>query len=100
MWREDGDGEIYAYLPTSEQRDDLCDEDNNVCNSDYGYSLGRGAFKFDTGSWVSVRQVLSMNTVGKQDGSVTLYINDDKVIDIPKLVFRTESAGRVVGIRK
>lgn len=100
MWRDNGIGEIYAYLPASKQRSSLCDNKVNICNPDYGYSLGRGTYKFTTGKWISVRQVIKMNTAGKQNGKLALYVNSKKVINLSRLVFRTKSSGRVVGISK
>lgn len=69
MWRKSGDGEgvdltpdtlavvpeldmlftfssAYAYLLTP---NDLCSDQNVVCNDDYGTSLGRGGFRFQPG---------------------------------------------------
>lgn len=100
MWRDGGIGEVYAYLPHSKQRKNLCDNKVNICNPDYGFSLGRGKFKFPTGKWVSVRQVLTLNTAGKQNGVLSLYVNGKRVMTEKKLVFRTNSSGRVVGISK
>ncbi|KAI8970104.1 hypothetical protein BDF20DRAFT_104013 [Mycotypha africana] len=97
MWRKDGNGEIYAYLPHN-QRKDICDEDNNICNDDYGYSLGRGEFKFETGQWNTVRQTITLNNAGKQDGKIELQVNGKKAITVEKLIFRENKAGRVAGI--
>jgi hypothetical protein len=41
MWRGGGDGEVYAYLPTSE---------------DHGTSLGRGCWFFAANQWVGIEQ--------------------------------------------
>ncbi|KAI9481607.1 MAG: hypothetical protein EXX96DRAFT_608284 [Benjaminiella poitrasii] len=98
MWRDEGEGEIYAYLPQSTQRSDLCDNKVNICNPDYGFSLGRGSFKFTTGKWISVRQTLTMNSPGKKNGQLTLHIGGRRVFTENKLVIRTNSSGRVVGI--
>lgn len=100
MWRDDGLGEVYAYMPHSKQRKNLCDDKVNICNPDYGFSLGRGTFEFPTGKWVSVRQVLTMNTAGKQNGEISVYINGKRKMTEKKLVFRTHSTDRVVGISK
>lgn len=100
MWRGEGVGEVYAYLPHNLQRKDLCDDKVNICNPDYGYSLGRDTFQFKTGAWTTVRQVLTLNTAGKQDGNLVVYVNGKLVMQEKKLVFRTKSSGRVVGISK
>lgn len=100
MWRTKGEGEIYAYLPYSNPPKALCGNSLNICNPDYGMSLGRGTFRFAAGKWTHVRQVLTMNTPGKQDGRIVLYANNKKVFTQKNVVFRTNSAGRVSGISK
>lgn len=100
MWRKKGEGEIYAYLPYSSEPASICGGDLNVCNPEYGYSLGRGSFRFKAGKWTHLRQVLTMNTPGKQDGQLVLYANGKKVFTQQKMIFRREPAGRVVGISK
>lgn len=100
MWRDKGIGEVYAYLPNSAQRQDLCDNKVNICNPDYGFSLGRGSFKFPTGKWISVRQIITLNTAGKRNGKLDVYLGGRKVMTEKNLVFRNKSSDRVVGISK
>lgn len=100
MWRDEGYGEVYAYLPSNAQRYNLCDNKVNICNSDYGFSLGRGTFKFPTGEWISVRQVITLNTAGKKNGKLDVYLGGKKVMAEKELVFRNNASGRVVGISK
>lgn len=100
MWRDGGIGEVYAYLPHGKQRKNLCDNTVNICNPDYGYSLGRGTYKFPTGKWTTIRQVLTINTPGKQNGQLALYVNGKRVMTEKNLLFRTDSSGRVGGISK
>ncbi|EIE76850.1 hypothetical protein G6F55_007803 [Rhizopus delemar] len=98
MWRDDGLGEIYAYLPHNKQRSDICDNKVNICNSDYGYSLGRGQFEFKKGAWTTVRQVLTLNQVNKRNGRMILYVNGVKKVDIKNVVIRTSTTPNTVGI--
>ena len=60
MWRENGEGELYLYLPIQKSGEyDPCgiteagnngkSRENWICNSDYGVSLGRGKFQFTKG---------------------------------------------------
>jgi hypothetical protein len=46
MWRPNGAGEVYAYIPTS---DAFCQEEDIICNSDFGVSISRGSFSFVSG---------------------------------------------------
>ncbi|KAI7874166.1 hypothetical protein K492DRAFT_240971 [Lichtheimia hyalospora FSU 10163] len=98
MWRRKGDGEVYAYMPESKQRKSLCDEKNNICNSDYGFSLGRGSWSFPTGEWTTIKQTLKLNSPGKTDGSVTVHVNGKKVLTETKLAFLSKDTGQVIGI--
>ncbi|KAI9256185.1 hypothetical protein BY458DRAFT_461424 [Sporodiniella umbellata] len=98
MWREGGMGEVYSYLPHNKQRSDICDNKINICNSDYGYSLGRSLFKFKKGAWTKVRQVIDLNTPDKKNGRIRLYVNGVKKVDIPKVLIRTKSTPKTIGI--
>ncbi|GAA1240481.1 hypothetical protein GCM10009609_00150 [Pseudonocardia aurantiaca] len=83
MWRADGDGEVYAYLPTSEE---------------HGTSLGRGCWMFDSGSWNTIRQRVQLNTPGERDGRITVWQDDQLVLDRPGLEFRTTDELRIDGL--
>ncbi|TPX31773.1 hypothetical protein SmJEL517_g04979 [Synchytrium microbalum] len=77
MWRTDGAGEAYAYLPTANQNT-LCDKTkykNNYCNDEYGWSLSRGAFTFPTGAWTSIAIGCQMNTPSVGDGGLGVWVN-------------------------
>jgi hypothetical protein len=101
MWREDGLGEVYAYLPEGKQDSSFCDdEDKVICNPDYGYSLGRGKFGFKLASWNTVSQTLKLNTPGKSDGSLSLKVNGKSVISMDNIVFRTAKGDTIGGICK
>ncbi|RCI01982.1 hypothetical protein CU098_003938, partial [Rhizopus stolonifer] len=58
----------------------------------------RGSFRFTTGQWTHIRQVIIMNTPGKQNGRLVLYKNNKKVLTQNNIIFRTNSEGRVAGI--
>ncbi|ORZ06014.1 hypothetical protein BCR42DRAFT_427503 [Absidia repens] len=98
MWRENGKGEIYAYLPPKLQAKDICKGNGNICNSDYGYSLGRGSWSFKTNTWNSVRQLVKLNTPGKQNGELTVFVNGKQVYKQSNLVYRTGSTDKMFGI--
>jgi hypothetical protein len=67
MWRDGGDGEVYAYMPSSKE---------------WGTSLGRGSWRFKTGVWQHMEQTLKLNTPGRSDGEVSIWQDG-------RLVFRT-----------
>ncbi len=83
MWREQGQGELYAYLPTSER---------------YGTSIARGAWRFEPGIWYRLEQEVRLNRPDGNDGEMRLWVNDRLVIDQGGLVFRTDDGLQIDGI--
>jgi hypothetical protein len=83
MWRRDGAGEVYAYLPTSQE---------------HGTSLGRGCWTFPTGRWSTVRQVVRLNTPGAADGEVTVWQDGRQVLRQRGVQFRTVDSLRIDGL--
>jgi hypothetical protein len=84
MWRKDGRGEAYVYHVNANQR------------GDYGDSFSfPESFRFPTEEDVHVRIAVAMNTVGKRDGSVRVWI---AVGDAKEqlMVERTDMAWRTV----
>ncbi|MEM8612463.1 MAG: polysaccharide lyase [Cyanobacteria bacterium P01_H01_bin.105] len=83
MWRHDGQGEVYAYLPTSET---------------YGTSIERGAWRFQPGIWYKLKQEIKLNTPDQADGEIRLWVNDTLVIEQKELMFRTVDSLQIDGI--
>ncbi|KAF8973269.1 polysaccharide lyase family 14 protein [Flammula alnicola] len=74
MWRTSGAGEIYAYIPAT---NNLCSEKSITCNSDFGISIQRGAFSFVSGQWMRVTQIVQLNNPPDvANGYIALYFND------------------------
>merc|ERR1719228_1453933 len=78
MWRKDGDGEVYAYLP-DEQEEGFCDDWDVHCNYEYGHSLGRGTWRFEAGRWHLLKQRVILNKVDSMDGSVIVSLDGEEV---------------------
>ncbi|WP_232667380.1 polysaccharide lyase [Pseudonocardia sp. TRM90224] len=83
MWRADGAGEVYAYLPSSEE---------------HGTSLGRGCWSFTPGEWTTMRQRVQLNTPGGKDGRVTVWQDGRQVLDVTGLEFRSAADLRIDGL--
>ncbi len=83
MWRENGEGEVYAYLPAS---------------TDFGTSLGRGCFMFERGKWYSIEQELSLNKPGSSDGYVNIWVDGKPKFHAGNLNFRTTDALKINGV--
>ncbi|XGV98298.1 MAG: polysaccharide lyase [Leptolyngbya sp. BL-A-14] len=83
MWRREGQGEVYAYLPTS---------------SKYGTSIGRGQWTFTPGNWHHLEQQVDLNQPQKNNGRVQVWLDGKKVLDQNSLQFRTTEALKIEGI--
>ncbi|WVQ74328.1 hypothetical protein IAR50_003927 [Cryptococcus sp. DSM 104548] len=88
MWRTDGAGEIYDYLPVSYTGTD----------DGYGESIDRGAFTWATGQWVTVANRVKLNDVGTANGEQEITINGESKISITGVTFATEDNTKIYGI--
>jgi len=88
MWRKDGAGEVYAYIPTSSG---LCSQKSVTCNSDYGVSIQRGNFGFNTasGQWMRLTLFVQLNNPPTIDnGIIQLFVNDVLAVSQSNLQIR------------
>jgi hypothetical protein len=104
MWRTDGAGEIYLYLPPYdipgfEANEKLCSTPNSVCDATYGISVNRGAFSFVSGEWTTVAERVKLNDVGQANGEIELYVNGKSAIKASGIIIRDQGAGRIRGIQ-
>ncbi|GAA5966249.1 hypothetical protein JCM8115_006425 [Rhodotorula mucilaginosa] len=94
MWRQDGQGEVYAYIPTYPK---FCSESAGsksvYCHSDgFGISIHRGAFAFKAGSWTQVTQVVILNSEPDlANGYLALYAGEKLAIELTDVVFRVNT---------
>ena len=99
MWRSGGAGEFYTYFPPNAANDKQCSvAPESKCNPTYGASVGRGAFMFATGKWTTVSERVRLNTVGKADGEIELFVNGGRVINVQGLVLRDSDSSKFRGI--
>lgn len=100
MWRCDGKGEIYAYLPMNETNSNalLAVPPYSKSNPDYGVSVGIGAWTFEPGVWTTIAQRVKLNDIGKADGELQLWINGECVIHAKGLTFREDEASHIKGM--
>jgi len=83
MWRSGGDGEVYAYLPTSQE---------------HGTSLGRGCWFFPANKWVAIQQRVKLNTPGASDGEVTVWQDGQQVFTQRGMTYRTTDQLKIDGL--
>lgn len=81
MWREQGQGELYPYVVGLE-----------------GTSVGRGAWTFPTGEWVTVEQEVVLNDPGEPNGVARLWIDGRPVLELNDVVYRTTPALTIDGL--
>ncbi|TNY18022.1 hypothetical protein DMC30DRAFT_381187 [Rhodotorula diobovata] len=89
MWRPDGLGEVYAYVPTYEG---FCDEREGVeCDRAFGTSLGRGSWRFERGGWTTITQLVALNSApNAANGLLALYVNHSLVYSHDHVLWRTD----------
>lgn len=100
MWRTNGAGEMYTYLPPSYSANDaVCDvAPFSTCNSVYGASVGRGSYKFEAGKSTTVSMRVRLNDVNAENGEIEMFADGQSVINVGGLVLRDSDAGRFRGI--
>ncbi|KZV97378.1 hypothetical protein EXIGLDRAFT_379233 [Exidia glandulosa HHB12029] len=99
MWRTDGAGEIYAYLPEVQGNTDAGNAlEGTVIDNSYGMSLARGAFNFTTGDWTVVAERVKLNTPGQANGELELWADGKSVIHATNLTIRTDAASTFRGV--
>ena len=83
MWRKNGAGEVYAYLPKSKTN---------------GTSLGRGQWTFRPNTWHQIQQELQLNTPDRSDGWIRVWFDQKLVLEESNLRFRNTSTLNIDGI--
>ncbi|MFN0080547.1 MAG: polysaccharide lyase [Prosthecobacter sp.] len=85
MWRKDGRGEAYVYHKNQK--------------GDYGDSFAFPAdFRFPTNESVKVRIAVSMNTLGKRDGTLRLWSGEKLVVERTDMEWRSVDTFGVDGL--
>ncbi|KAI0333233.1 hypothetical protein GY45DRAFT_1368496 [Cubamyces sp. BRFM 1775] len=92
MWRDLGDGELYAYLPQAERNTERLLEvpPRSIQQPDYGFSVGRGAWRFPSGRWTRITERVRLNDLGEQNGEIEVFIDGNSVLLATGLVLRTQ----------
>ncbi|MBD1911308.1 MULTISPECIES: polysaccharide lyase [unclassified Leptolyngbya] len=83
MWRRQGEGEVYAYLPTSR---------------DYGTSIGRGSWRFRPGVWHRIEQEVTLNQPNAANGQIRVWFDGALVLNQGGLRFRTVDRLQINGL--
>jgi hypothetical protein len=83
MWRSGGEGEVYAYLPTSRE---------------HGTSIGRGDWSFRPQTWYRLEQEVTLNQPGQSNGRLRVWVEGQLVLDRTDLSFRSTEDLKIEGI--
>ncbi|KIJ32417.1 polysaccharide lyase family 14 protein [Sphaerobolus stellatus SS14] len=106
MWRANGAGELYTYLPDPSFGSDFAGNTNlcttvsgSVCSSVYGASVGRGSFYFPTGQWTTIAQRVRLNDPGVSNGELELIVEGESKFTIGGLRFTDSVNTAPVGLQ-
>ncbi|KAG6884679.1 hypothetical protein C0993_009022 [Termitomyces sp. T159_Od127] len=94
MWRDHGAGELYAYLPTANQKLAVC---KGKCDLKYGASIDTGNYKFTPGRWIELSERVKLNDVGKMNGEIEVFQDGASKILIKGIELRGSEEGRIFG---
>ncbi|CAO3611853.1 unnamed protein product [Cunninghamella echinulata] len=86
MWRENGAGEAYAYLPN--RGGGLCQKNTVMCNDQYGTSISRGMIVFNQNKWTTIEMYVKLNDASKSDGILTVWQDGNIVINHQDVQYR------------
>lgn len=99
MWRTNGAGEVYAYVPETDGNTAAGKElEGTIIDSSYGMSLARGAFNFTAGDWTVVAERVRLNAPGKTDGEIELWVDGKSVIHATGLSIRSSLSSTFRGV--
>lgn len=82
-WGANGIGDIVANLPGAGER---------------GVSLAPGSWKFPVGEWVLIEQEVRLNTPGRADGMVAIWIDGELHAELHNVAFRNHAQVRIDGV--
>lgn len=84
MWRANGRGEVYAYIPGKPDG--------------RGESIDRGAWVFPRGKWVRIEQEIVLNTPGEANGHLRIWIDGRLRLSRTDMRFRAARDLRISGV--
>ena len=83
LWLPNGGGSLYAYLPTSKV---------------WGTALGKNLWSYSTGVWHHLTQKIKLNSPGKRDGQVQVWLDDELVYSNHEMTYRYDEELLIDGI--
>ncbi len=88
MWRKEGKAVVYAYIPSGKYG-----------GTEWGLDIDLN-FSFIPGKWHCIEEFIRINDIGKQNGELSVWIDDQLNLNINDIVYRTveNDAGKIGGI--
>ena len=87
MWQQGGNITPYAYTAENLTR----------WGTTYGTGFGK-SLPITTDVWYKIEETISLNNIGKSDGSCLITVNDIVLCDIKDIVWRTNSNLKIEGV--
>jgi hypothetical protein len=84
MWRANGRGEVYAYIPGKPDG--------------RGESIDRGAWIFPRGRWVRIEQEIVLNSPGEENGELRIWIDGQLRLNRSNIRFRSARGLLINGV--
>lgn len=84
MWRSNGRGEVYAYIPGKPDG--------------RGESIDRGAWVFPRGRWIRIEEEIVLNTPGQANGQLRVWIDGELRLSRSDILFRSARDLRINGV--
>lgn len=84
MWREKGEGTLYAYIPHKKKQ----------C----GQLMGRGSWSFPKGKWIDIQQEIILNDPDSENGAIRIWVNGKKVLERHQQTIRMQEDIVIEGI--
>ncbi|MFN3403550.1 MAG: polysaccharide lyase [Cytophagaceae bacterium] len=83
MWRQEGIGELYAYLPSSKQ---------------WGTQIASAKWTFPDGTWHTIQHQVKLNDPDKSNGIIKVWIDGYLMHEERDLLFRKTDSLKINGI--
>lgn len=90
MWREHGVVEVRAQMPDIDGGKDQ--------REGASVGIGAGMTKLPLGKWTPVEQEVVLNTPGKKDGALRLWVGGELVLERREMMWRTDAASTLTGV--
>lgn len=99
MWGKNGNGYPYLYLPKSASHlTEFCSYTGDVtCSQSMGFPFNETAY-FTKNQWYKIKEYIELNTPGKPDGVLKVWVNGERKVNYNKIIWRKYDSVKISGI--